>query len=293
MFFRCYNRPGLTLSLPEQQELRKELLSVARTCFNPVPDYQCLSSRPDALDDKIIIVAYAEADSMNFEEETKNRRKDNTSHGEHCAVAFTSTLFLDDVPGVRNPVLHTGLTVAIPSVHRTGILAELFAQLFLNVVPMHPEGMWVTTLAAVLSSLVQSERALARSYPSPSAKRSMDNDGPPRPSSEYYSIARAIDKRYRAQLLISPKAIWDEESFVFRGSLDWDNQEADGFKKDVDDKRYWHRDEASNVFFRGLMREGKGDEVLLIGFVNEEILWKKLEELQQRQAEKRLLKNKL
>ncbi|KAJ7678089.1 hypothetical protein DFH06DRAFT_1422604 [Mycena polygramma] len=275
MFFRFYDHPGRRLPPAKQTELRNELLEVAQTALNPVPDYQCLSARPGALDDKLIVVAYAgteagpgkESDKLNLTERPR-------------AVAFTSALYLD-VPEVDHPVLHTGLTVAVPSLQRTGILAQLFVQLFQHVVPLHPRGMWVTTLAAVLSSLVQSEKALENTYPCPPSRK--NSTGRQR---EHLAIARAIDERYRAPLLISPAAIWDEESFVFRGSMDW--EAAETFKKDVDDARFWHRDQAANEFFRGLMRPGSGDEVLLVGFMDAERLRKEIEQWRHAKLEARL-----
>ncbi|KAJ7088661.1 hypothetical protein C8R44DRAFT_819250 [Mycena epipterygia] len=183
-----------------------------------------------------------------------------------------------DVPGVEHAVLHTGLTVAVPSVHRTGILAQLFAQLFQNTIPLYPQGMWVTTLAAILSSLVQSEKALYNTYPCP--PDALTKQHPPKPSQQHLDIARAIDERYRVKLLISPEAEFDEEMFVFRGSLDWD--EAACFKKDIDDVRFWHRNANANQYFRALMRPGKGDEVLLIGFMDAERLRNAFEEWRSR-----------
>ncbi|KAJ6504108.1 hypothetical protein C8R47DRAFT_968766 [Mycena vitilis] len=255
MFFRYYDCLGRRLPSAKQTELRNELLEVAQTALNPVPDYQCLSARPGALDDKLIVVA----NGLN-------------SKGRPRAVAFTSAFYLN-VPAVDHPVLHTGLTVAVPSLQRTGILAQLFVQLFQHVVPLHPRGMWVTALAGVLSSLVQSERVLENTCPCPPSRQ---NPAGRQRQHEHLAIARAINERYRAPLLISPAAIWDEESFVFRGSMDW--EAAETFKKDVDDARFWHRDKAANEFFRGLIRPGSGDEVLLVGFMNAERLRTEIEQ---------------
>ncbi|KAJ7472362.1 hypothetical protein B0H11DRAFT_2038738 [Mycena galericulata] len=265
MFFRFYNKPGLHLTLAEQTELRRELLEVAQASLNPVPDYQCLSSRPDALDDKLIVVAYADTeDDEENQEPTPSQR----------AVAFTSAIYLD-VPSVDHVVMHSGLTVAVPSLRRTGIMAELFAQLFANLMPLHATGMWVTTLAALLSSLVQSEKVLYKTHPCPPERHGKQKQSP-KPLREHLEIACAIDKRYRAELLISPAAVFDEEFFVFRDSVDWDA--AVCFQKDVNDVKFWHRDKSANQFFRGLMRAGKGDEVLLVGFMDADRIWEAFEQ---------------
>ncbi|KAJ6551332.1 hypothetical protein B0H19DRAFT_1157233 [Mycena capillaripes] len=273
MFFRFYNQPGRELPLAEQAHLRNELLEVAKTGLDPVPDYQCLSSRPDALDDKLIVVAYTGTDRENEDSEMNPEKEGSPPR----AAAFTSAMYLD-VPGIDHTVLHTGLTIAVPSLQRTGILAQLFAQLFLNVMPLNPDGMWVTTLAAVLSSLVQSEKVLYKAYPSPQSP----TQPTPQPLSEHLAIAHAIDERHRKKLLISPAAVWDEDSFVFRGSMDWEGAEC--FKKDVDDARFWHRNSSANGFFRGLMRPEMGDEVLLVGFIDANRLWEAVEEWQRQKA---------
>ncbi|KAJ7182763.1 hypothetical protein C8R43DRAFT_1054741 [Mycena crocata] len=280
MFFRFYNLPGLHLLPEKRAQLRGELLEIARTSLNPVPDYQCLSSRPDALDDKLIIVAYTGTESDDSDE-TKQERSPTSG-----AVAFTSAIYLD-VPGLDHPVFHTGLTVAAPSLQRTGILVQLFAQLFLNVLPLHPDGLWVTTLAAVLSSLVQSEKFLYNTYPSPPARNqnnSVQRTPAASPGPQHRAIAHAVDKQYRATLLISPDAHFDGEMFVFRDSMDW--SAAAPFRKDLDDQRFWHRDSEANHFFRGLMRPGKGDEVLLVGFIDLETVWKAIEHWQRRLQQK-------
>ncbi|KAJ7750381.1 hypothetical protein DFH07DRAFT_545311 [Mycena maculata] len=264
MFFRFYNQPGLYLSPAEQRALRKELLEVGKASLDPMPNYQCLSSRPNALDDKLIVVAYIDPENSGDKQQAHSQR----------AVAFTSAIYLD-VPNVDHVVLHTGLTIAIPSLQRTGILAQLFTQLFANVVPLHPRGMWVTTLAAVLSSLVQSEKTLYKTHPCPPERRQKEKQSL-KPLREHLHIARAIDERHRAKLLISPAAVFDDEAFVFRESLDWDA--AASFRKDVDDVKFHHRDNGANQYFRGLMRAGKGDEVLLIGFFDGARMWEVLEQ---------------
>ena len=122
--------PGLHLPLSQQAALRAELREIAQAALFPVPDYQCLSSSRNALDDKLIVVAYTGSkDDDEANEQTDPRH----------AVAFASAVYLD-VPTIELAVIHTGLTVAVPSLQRTGILAQLYAQLFLNVMPLHGHG---------------------------------------------------------------------------------------------------------------------------------------------------------
>ncbi|KAJ7131219.1 hypothetical protein C8R44DRAFT_871741 [Mycena epipterygia] len=85
-----------------------------------VPDHR---SRPDRLDENVIVVAYT-----GTEDDAKRKLAIPR------AVAFTSVMYLN-VPGVEYAILHTGLAFAVPSVHRTGILAQLFVQLLQNTIP--------------------------------------------------------------------------------------------------------------------------------------------------------------
>ncbi|KAJ7040658.1 hypothetical protein C8F04DRAFT_224184 [Mycena alexandri] len=240
-------------------KLREQLIDIAQAGLHPIPDYQCLSSRSDVLDDKPIVVGYSGTGD--------NGGITNSNFPQ--PVGFTSAIYL--VPGIDHPVLHTGLTVAIPSLQRTGIVMQLFAHLFLRVMPMHTGGMWVTTLAAVSSSLVQTEKVLYKTHSSPQNRSSLP---------AHLVIARAIDNPYRPSLLISPDATWDEERFVFRGSMDW--HAADSFKKDIDDVHFWRRDGGVNAYFHRLMRLGKGDEMLLVGIVDAERVWETIEQWQPR-----------
>ncbi|KAJ7705489.1 hypothetical protein B0H17DRAFT_1038119, partial [Mycena rosella] len=142
LFFRFYDQPGFHLPVDKQAELRKELLQMAHASLDPVPNYQCLSSVPDALDDKIIESSDAYPPPCRIHV----RRLPRRSRPRAC-------------------IIHTGLTVAVPSLQRTGILMQLFVQLFQHVMALHPHGMWATALAAVLSSLVQSEKVLYNAHP--------------------------------------------------------------------------------------------------------------------------------
>ncbi|GME24430.1 hypothetical protein GTA08_BOTSDO11579 [Neofusicoccum parvum] len=237
MEFRFFDKPGQWMPDGALAVLRKTLLRIAATSLHPVPDYQCLGSQQNSLDDKLIVVAY---------------------DGEGRAVAFTSTFFLD-IPSVPEPVLHSGLTV-VEAAHRRGSLVmRMFAHLAANVFPRCPKGVWVVCLAEVPSSLGHVTQYLEDVFPSPEASR---------PSHSHVLIAREISQSFRPELLICPDAQFDEQKFVFRGSNDWDAGAC--FKKDPNDRQYQHRDPEWNAFFRDLLRPGGGDEVLQIGFCSEE-----------------------
>ncbi|KAJ7461105.1 hypothetical protein FB451DRAFT_1498239 [Mycena latifolia] len=100
----------------------------------------------------------------------------------------------------------------------------------------------------------------------------------PKPWRQHINTARTIDERYRDKLLISFEGEFDEEAFMFRGSMDWD--QAVCLRKDFDDVRFWHGDSGSNEYFYRLMRPGKGDGVLrlLAGFIDADKILDILEE---------------
>ncbi|KAJ7705470.1 hypothetical protein B0H17DRAFT_1038066 [Mycena rosella] len=148
---------------------------------------------PRCLDVKLIVVAYTG---------TADTEWNQSTHILH-PVTFTSAVYLD-VPGLEYAVIHTGLTVAVLSLQRTGILMQLFVELFQHVMPLQPRGMWVTTLAAVLNRLVQSEKVLYDTHSWPPyrlQKQSLKQ------SSQHLAIARAIEERQTQALDISRRGV--------------------------------------------------------------------------------------
>ncbi|KAH7036819.1 hypothetical protein B0J12DRAFT_765279 [Macrophomina phaseolina] len=245
MQFRFYDKPGLWMTPAAQHALRQTLLHIAATSLRPVPDYQCLSSAPDALDDKLIVVAHAGDPATT------------------PAIAFTSAFFIAvSALAPPRPVLHTGLTVVDPAHRRRGVVMQLFAQVAARVFPRYGrDGLWVTCLAEVPSSLGLVTQYLEAVFPSPEA-------APGPPPETHRAIARAVSEGERARMLISPGAVLDEERFVFRGSNDW--SEGECFKKDPRDERWLHREPEWNRFFSDMLKAGSGDEVLQVGFCSRE-----------------------
>lgn len=266
IIFTLHDRPGLSFRSGEKPNLVEELRGLASISLNPIPDYQCFSSSPDALDDKIIITAHK-----------KVQKKDGAGMAlaeKGDLLAFTSAVMLH-IPGLDDEggeVLHTGLTVVDPSIRRQGLLVQLFMRLLLHICAgkSPTDRVWITSLAEIPNSLVHVAKFMADVYPSPSV---------PCPSDTHLLIARAVARDHRKKMLISPTAILDEENFVFRGS----NDTKDGrvFLKDSEDPQYWHRDQVANDFYRALL-ERKGDEVLQVGYIDGVKIAKGLEILSRR-----------
>ncbi|KAI0130574.1 hypothetical protein BJ170DRAFT_706823 [Xylariales sp. AK1849] len=236
------HRPGRKLSVSAQKVLQASLLKLGSQCLNPLPDYQVFSTNlSEAFDDKILVLA---------------------RYGDRV-IAFVSAVIIR-IPQLQCPVIHSGLTVIHPEHRRSaGVIQLLFGNLFLHVLCEYPGGVWITTLAEVISSLVHMSKYAINVFPSPHKEQHCPVA---EPGSIHITIAREISKSYRAKMLISPEAKFDEQSFVFRGSNDHPGGRA--FMKDVDDPTHWHRDQETSKFYRKLFRKDRGDEVLQVGFLD-------------------------
>ncbi|KAI1865172.1 hypothetical protein JX265_008219 [Neoarthrinium moseri] len=237
------NRPGLHLPTTDLQALQASLRDLGARCLNPVPNYQVFSTDlSSAFDDKVLAIA---------------RQGDEV-------VAFAAAVVLP-ITGRADPVVHSGLTVVHPDHRRSsGLTQLLFGNIFLAVLGEFPRGVWFTTLAEVISSLVHISKYAVDVFPSP--RWEAEHGRLDRPRGTHVAIAREISRVHRGAMAISPAAEFDEATFVFRGSNDF--AEGRPFMKDVDDPAYWHRDRETSRFYRRLFRKNKGDEVLLVGFLD-------------------------
>lgn len=228
---RVLREPRRRLSDAQSLELIEELRLVAATCFDPVPDYQALVPRPDALDGKLIALA-------------RDRRG--------RLVGFMSAVLIR-VEGLGE-VLHTGLTCVRPEARSAGLTHRLSRALLLSHLAHRGvfSTVWVSNVACVLSSLGNIALHFDDVYPSPF--------GGDRPAPAHLAVARAIDVRHRQDIAINSAARFDPDAFVFRGSV-----EGTGFIKCEDDARFHHRDPTLNRFYTDRMDFGRGDEVLQVG----------------------------
>ncbi len=228
-----YYRPGESLAEGDMAALVGELRSVARTCFDRIPEYQCLEGTENALADKIIAVA---------------RRPDGRMDG------FCSAMIVP-VPEVGE-VLHLGLTCVRPDTRGARLTHALTSRLIVEVMlrhrPLQPQ--WVSNVACVLSSLGSVARHFDAVYPSPFE--------PAHPRREHLLVAQTLDRYYRERLYIHGDASFDEDAFVFRSSV-----KGTMFQKEARDPRFRHRHGIVNDFYEQRMRFDEGDEVLQVGCV--------------------------
>ncbi|KAL4249258.1 hypothetical protein ABKN59_007263 [Abortiporus biennis] len=238
-----YVRPGRHMTVEQCHTLITELRTFAATSLSPLPSYQCLSYVPRSLDDKLIIII---------------RQYD----APHDIVAFTSTVFMDSMPSLEDKVevpsstvLHLGLTAVSPHLRGSQITKILFYYVFCYMVTIHPQGFWLTSPAEVISSLGSVVNFAKDCYPTPGIKT---------PSPTHLRIALEVDRKFRDVMLISPNAVFDERTFVFKGS----NQLGSCFRKEADEERYNYRNRELTVFFRALLGRGEWNEVLQVGYID-------------------------
>ncbi|KAI0151782.1 hypothetical protein GGR57DRAFT_470408 [Xylariaceae sp. FL1272] len=241
--FKVLDSPATTMSPSSLAALHDSLRAVGSECLTPLPTYQVfMADISDAFKNKTIVLA----------------------HHNNTLIGFVSVVKLNMEGIVSHPVIHSGLTCILPSHRRSkGVLQGLFGNLFLHILMQHPEGAWTTTTADVISSLVQMSRYTTNSYPSPSRPPSLG------PGAEHLAIAKEFSRKYRDVVNMSPDAEFDERNFVFMGSNNHEGAKA--FLKDVDDRSHWHWDRNASEFYRALLK-GKGDEVLLVGFLDKNVL---------------------
>jgi len=221
------------MSDAELERFVADLQSVGAACFTSIPNYQCLSGRRTDLADIVITVA---------------RREDGTIGG------FSSSLLLD-VPGLRKPVLHLGLTCVNPQDRGQRLTHRLTVSLVMKYLARHrPRGkVWVSSVACVLSSIGSVALNFDDVYPSPYS--SID-----KPTKTHLKIADTVSARYRDRIFIRNDATLDRNAFVFRGSV-----RGTVFQKEGDDSRYLHRDDQINDWYSAMLNFDDGDEVIQIG----------------------------
>ena len=139
-------RPGHSYSDQELQKLVSELQEVASSCFDTLPNYQCLAGSREELSDKVITVA------------RNNRGK---------LIGFCSAALLP-VSGVGS-VFHLGLTCVHPKARGLGLTHVLTSKVLVKYLLLHrPLGrQWISNVACVLSSLGNCAVYFRDVYPSP------------------------------------------------------------------------------------------------------------------------------
>lgn len=241
------DRPGITKPKENISALRTQLCQLGRLCFNPLPNYQVFEQPSEtSFDDKIIVLAKSDDET----------------------IAFLSAVILP-IPGLEDPVVHTGLTVIHPDHRKSGIIHSLFAALFLQIFSAYPNGLWLSTLSAIITSLGHIATYTSKVFPSPQWNQEHPTA---RPSDIHLRIAREINMKHRPRMLIPSEAHFDEGVFVFRAPKP--TLVGSSFDDDKGDSKQNHRDPALTRFYKSLLR-GPGDEVLQISYFDPDFTFRK------------------
>lgn len=240
--FEVLDRPGMTQSEEDISMLKSRLCQLGHLCFNPLPNYQVFENpSKTSFHDKILVLA-----------------KQNDE-----IIGFLSAVILP-ISGMEDPVVHTGLTVIHPSHRKTGIIHRLFAALVLHIFSKYPNGLWLSTLSGIVTSLGHIATYTSDVFPSPQWNEEHPSG---QPSDTHLYIAREIDAKHRQKMLIPPEAHFDESAFVFRTLKP--TLAASSPVDAASVLRQDHRNLTLTRFYRGLLRD-PGDEVLQISYFRPE-----------------------
>jgi hypothetical protein len=216
----------------------KLLRGLAASCFNgAVPEYQCLLGTRECLENKVIAIARS------------------TLGGEEI-LGFTSAVVFD-VPGVPDPIFHTGLTCVAPRARKLGLVRALVTTLLVHYLarssrPWRP--IWVTNVAPVVSSLGTFASTFDNVYPSP-----QHPDTPP--SETHVLIARHFAANWDRIAIPNPHIEFDEAQFVFRGGV-----RGTMFSKEKGANP--HRSSVTNDFFERRLDFHRDDVMIQVGRIS-------------------------
>lgn len=236
------DRPGMTWSAEEISLLRSQLCQLGHLCFDPLPNYQVFEHPSStSFHDKIIVLAKQDGE----------------------LIAFLSAVVLP-MPGLKDPVVHTGLTVIHPSHRKSGVIHSLFAAFFLHLFSVYPKGLWLSTLSGIVTSLGHIATYTRDVFPSPQWN---EEHPTARPSETHIHIAREINAKHRKEMLIVPEAHFDESAFVFRAPKPRFTRGSSVGAVGV--LKQDHRNLTLTRFYRDLLRN-TGDEVLQVSYFDPE-----------------------
>ena len=232
-YIEVYDRPGRYLCQVELNKLHQEILSVAGECLEDIPFYQCLTGERKEYERLIIAVARGRDGKM---------------------LGFCSSYLLDGAD--LGTILHLGLTCVRPLARRMGFTHKLTSKVVMTYLLRYSlfRPSWISNVACVLSSLGNVALHFENVFPSPFQSS---------PSPEQVKVAKLINDKFRWELYVNKDAEFEEETFVFKGSVT-----GTVFEKSESDLKYHHRNPELTSFYLSLINFETGDEVLQIGKVS-------------------------
>ncbi|KAF8914762.1 hypothetical protein CPB85DRAFT_1433503 [Mucidula mucida] len=191
-----HHRPSMEMSVGDCRRFISELRQVAAKSFqideHHLPSYQCLSleNPVKSLADKVIVCVRIQ-DTGNM-------------------IAFTSAVLLS-IPSLPDPVLHLGLTCIVPSALSHGLTKMLVGSIARHYLVAYPhQPVWVSNLAAVVSSLGNIAIFMDEVYPSPRHRV------PPTPTHTLIAKAIVETPALRESMYLREDVPFDWDASVFR-----------------------------------------------------------------------------
>lgn len=229
--YDCIIKPGKTWSGEALSQLSLELNRVAATCFDTVPEYQCLTGKPKDLSDKVLMVV---------------RDGDGVMRG------FISSVIID-VPMVGE-VLHSGLVCIDPQVRKSGLAHKLLYRLVFNYLIKYKRSFstWFTNVSSLIGVCSTFSSTLKDVYPSPVCRV---------PSNTHIQISQHYSEQCRSAFHISGDIRFDSTKFIFREG----NRKTAFLKRAKEGNTQYKRDDVHNRYYDLHMDADKGDAVLQVG----------------------------
>lgn len=243
---RVYDQPGRWMTSRQLAHLRSKLLHVARNSMAETPQYGVFASRRSAFQNRIIAVA-----------------EESRTHGDKrfiLPVGFTAMVYLPiKKHGVKQPLIHLGLTMIRKSHRGMGLQTALFKKVF-TLPPINQRRLVfpITNIAASPAGIGSTADYFQEVYPDYKKETKL--------RSSHIRIAEHVLSRHRSEFGCSSKALFDSRSFVVKGSNAPEGGGAHQFIREDPVSRY--RVDSCNEYCKNALKFDKGDELFQVGKVN-------------------------
>jgi hypothetical protein len=236
---RIVERPGLSLSPPQLEQLVAQLRTVAgKTLPEASLTYGIFSGEPSRLSRALITLICEEATGR--------------------PIAFNALSVMDvELDGEPAEVTHLGLVMVDPDVQGQGLSWVLYG--LTTLVLFARDGLrakWISNVTQVPAVVGMVSETFSDVFPSPRPGA--------RQSFAHLQLARGIMARHRAIFGVGDEAGFDEARFVITNAY---TGGSDALKKSFDIAPK-HRDEQYNAFCARELDYSRGDDVLQLGRID-------------------------
>jgi hypothetical protein len=231
-----YDQPGRWMSDGSLSRLVARLVDIGARSMDELPTYGVFTSARASFSNRVVGVM--------------------VESGTAEPVAFTAMVYLPiELGGTVEPVLHLGLTMIKKSHRGQRLQGPLLERMFFLPAANQLRVRWITTsIAASPAGIGSVSDYLDDVYP---AYR-----GEVKRRGYHLEVAQKLLARYRHEFGCAPRAVFDPETFVVKGSNDRDTGGAYQFI--CVDPVSRHKDEVCNRFCAQRLRFHRGDELFQV-----------------------------